>query len=119
MRRELWALATAFISGVKIINSAFRMKDEEHELPDNEIWLMAERINSECSTLMLEDAQTILSMVASLPESKRFCVKTDCLYHHAKNIQFSDRLPTEKCDDCTRNEKCKNEDKIDYYECNS
>ena len=61
MKRELWAIAKGFLSGIQIINSVFCSKDSEQELSEEEKWDIVEFINSEVSNMMLEDAEDIIS----------------------------------------------------------
>jgi len=119
MRRELWAIGCSFGYAIRILNSICCTDcKEEHELSEDESWLVAEQINSMCSEMMLDDAWDVLNMIRAVPKN-RLCERTDCRYHHPENAEkhnynhFQD-----KCDECIKNEKSKLDeaDRIHHFE---
>jgi len=120
MKRELWAIANSFAYGIRVLNSVFCADpnpENEQELSNDELALIAEQINCMCSTTMIEDAQLIMQMVESIP-TNRLCEKTDCLYHHPENcVKHCYKIYQNTCDVCFFN-KCKyntNKKNVDNY----
>jgi len=105
IRRELWMAGTTMISAIKTLNSLFRSDGKEHEVSDDDIAMVAEMINSECSVLMKEDVFDVLRMINALPED-RYCPKTDCMFHHPEDCsKHSFDIYQEKCGECGHNTK--------------
>ena len=108
MRRELWSIGCCFGYAVRVLNSIFCTdRKEETELSDDEMWLVAEQINSMCSEMMLDDAYDVLVMIQSIPKN-RLCEKIECIYHHPENEASHNYCHFQsKCDECVENKKSK------------
>lgn len=122
MKREPWAIANTFAYAVRVLNCIFCRHPEEEgwteddkEASGKNHWLIAEQINSMCSDMMIEDAQDMLVMVASIPTG-RLCEEIDCKFHHYDNLppfdspaeQIKKRDYTifkDKCGECPHNKK--------------
>jgi len=120
MRRELWVIGNAFANGVRILNSIFCTDcKKEPQLSEDEKWLLAEQINSMCSSMMIEDAQEMLVMVGSMT-AMRLCERTDCLYHHSEFPQTHafGNMFKDKCNECLHNEKSRidPDNKMEHFE---
>lgn len=96
MKRELFAIGSQSGYAIRVLNSIFCRKpdceeskdwtEEEKEMHPDNVWLIAEQINSMCSSTMLMDARDVMTQVMSLP-SKRLCEELDCQYHHPENAE--------------------------------
>ena len=112
MKREFWAIGNTFGYAIKVLNSIFcsdgktkdgKYNEEEGEYSEEEMWLVAEQVNSMCSKTMLEDALIIISMADSLPEN-RLCEQINCISHHSKDYQKHDfRHTYNNCKICIHN----------------
>lgn len=114
MKREPWAIANTFAYAIRVLNCIFcrRTKEEgwtedDVEASDEIHHLVAEQINSMCSDMMIEDAQTILVMVQAIPTG-RLCEKINCRYHHPEDPHHSSYVDVskDKCGECFGNKKC-------------
>ncbi len=120
MKRELWLMARAFANGIQLLNSGFCSDDKEGELDADEEWLIAEKVNSECSDMMVEDAEVILGLALTLPR-KRFCERIGCVYHHPDTPMTHSYRDLDdvinRCDKCKNNEKSKValDDRVDLF----
>ncbi len=125
MKREPWAIGTAFAHGVRILNCIFCRHPKEEGWDEDDVeashdikLLVAEQINSMCSDMMIEDAQDMLAMVSSIPTG-RLCERTDCIYHHPENPHTHSYVDVsgEKCGECPNNQKSQVEvkDRTNHY----
>ncbi len=118
MKREPWSIGRSFSAAIQVLNSIFCRKDEpgwteeDKEASEDTKWLVVEQINSMCSDMMIEDAQSILKMVNSIPTG-RLCEKMDCHFHHPHNPNRSSYVDVsgEKCGECPFNQKSQIEEK--------
>jgi len=116
MKRELWSIANAFAYGVRILNAAFCELGEEKELSKEELWMIAEQINSMCSPMMIDDAGEMIKMVQSIPEN-RLCEKTNCVFHHPENAYTHNYIIfQEKCNKCKWDKKSEDPCTVDNFE---
>ena len=118
MKREPWAIGNQFAYAIRVLNSIFCRKEdckeskdwteEEKEMHPDNVWLIAEQINSMCSPTMLMDARDVMTQVMSMP-SNRMCEKINCIYHHPENPEKHtfNGLYEEKCNKCIYNKKAK------------
>jgi len=106
MKRHLWVIGKTVSTAFSVLNSARCESHNEEPLSKEEISLIAEEINANCSSMILDSVYDIITLISKRPDN-RFCERSDCAFYDMN-------IPG-KCQECKENLKAKNPD-MEHYE---
>lgn len=108
MKRDLSVISKVISFAI----STLHYKNKEEQLSKEDINLIAENVNADCSGLMLDDMYQIITMASERPTG-RFCDRNDCNYYRRDKMTAS--AHNIKCKECLHNLKSKDGD-MDHFE---